>query len=473
MLPPALAILCALLALPAVAAEIPKRKAKTVLILPTKRLDHDCSDLFDPAKKEEFSSRIIDETIDLAVAALDDVNVVPFAKMRGRVSGQAVYREKIVLGRERFLLGKEFYLDLRQKEAEENLGRAVEFLDAIFYDVVEPHAFAEVLLLLGVTLMEEGRAASAHQALARSLQSAPGQKVPSGYYPKPVEQALLIACEDAFHSLEREVPLGGFDRLQQFMTKFDLDTVILPVLVKEKDSRMLVLVGYDAGGRGMTFREQIPVGTEGDVREPVSRAISRWAACTPFATEKRKEGSARRSAFGASYQHLFYLQHPTRRALTAMGFSFDFAFFFRKSFGLAGRIQLMSSLADKYRDVLDGFTSGRLLLGPAFGISKRVVRFFVMPGLDLHFVGSFSTSQDPDCKFYDSGSEAYAKLCHPDEYGTTVMLGINVDVVLQLFLAKDMYLGLGANVSTYFIPTDRLGDLNFPLGIYLGGGIAF
>ena len=158
-----------------------------------------------------------------------------------------------------------------------------------------------------------------------------------------------------------------------------------------------------------------------------------------------------------------------------MGISLDAAYFFRPSFALIGRAQAMSSLPDRLNDMLDGFTSARVIFGPAFSVSGTWWRLFIVPGAEFHYMGSFKVSRDPDCKLFKPGSNGYAQC---DEgavkhFPVDFLAGMNVYIGSQFFVSKDLFLGAGASVSTYFAPFDRSFELNFPIAVEAGGGIAF
>ena len=162
-----------------------------------------------------------------------------------------------MLGRERYLLGNEMYRDLRQKEAEEHLRRAVELLEGIYYDVAEPEALSQVLMLLGVTMVEQGAAAPSHLAFKLALFVLPSTKLQRGYYPKPVEDAVLLACEDLRESADKEVPLGSPDRAAQFMAANGLDVLFTPIVVLEEERRYVLLLAFERKSHSVTFRERL------------------------------------------------------------------------------------------------------------------------------------------------------------------------------------------------------------------------
>jgi len=453
-------------------AEVPHRRAKRVSVFPARRTDLPCAALFGGSRAAPPPVKKVEAMFEAALGKVPDVEVVGAAKLRSAVSGGSAYKEKLVLGRERFLLAKEFYRDLRQEEAEENLERSVELLESVYYDAVEPDALAEIFLLLGVTLMEEGKAARAHQAFKRSLMLAPSARFSQGYYPEAVEQAIGIACEDLAVSMEREVPLGTVERSQAFLQIHSLDALFFPVYGKADGKDDLTIVVFERGARTASFRERIVVG-EGDP-EHMDRAVSRWAACSPFQDVPKKLEEKNPLVLSTAYQHMVYPVNPTRNPLQTFGFSFEVGRYFRPSFGLVAKAQLMSSISDQYGDLLESFTSARLIVGPALSVSGSWWRLYVVPGAEFHYMGSFEVSSDPDCKFFAPGSSG-AVLCDPAprSFPEEFVAGVNVSVGSQFFVAKEMFLSFAASLSTYIAPFDRSFNLNFPIGVEAGGGVAF
>jgi hypothetical protein len=473
-----LAALLPVIAAPPVRAdEMPQRRKKTVAVLPLKRFDHPCSHLFASGQESEPFARNVHRWIEEELGLQEDLSVVPPSQLWSRITGRGDYREKVVLGRERYMLGKEFYRDLRQVDAESHLLRSIELLDGIYYDVVEPEALAEIQLLLGVTLVEEGRAAQAHLAFKRSLLLAPASRFPAGYYPQPVEQALTVACEDLRQSLEREVPVGTVERTGKFLADLKLDALFFPLLVSGDEGGVeLVLVVYTRQSRAAVLREVLPQEDEKVTRERISRAVSRFAACTPYENIPRKVEEKHRFLFAAKYENLLYLVQPVRSPLLAMGFSFEAGHFFLKSFALVGKLQVFSSLKDRFDDLLSGFTSARLILGPAFSVSGNWWRLYVVPGAEFHYMGSFSVSRDPDCKFFLPDSDGRQAMCPSSSvkhFPIDFVAGVNVFLGSQFFFADQLFLDMGASVSTYFAPFDRSFDMNFPLTLEVGGGVVF
>jgi len=466
--------------LSAIAAVPPvQRNRKKVAILPVKRMDIPCSALFGEPEDKPHGARHIGRALRKELSRLDDVEVLSPAQLRKKISGGSKYRDKILVGRERYLLGKELYEDLRQDEAEQNLMRAAELLKSIYYDLVEPDAFAEVLLLLGATHIELKKAAEAHQAFKWANFLAPHVRFPPGYHPQQVEQAMLVSCEGLRQTMDREYPRGNLDLTRKFMNALKLDTLFYPLMQQGESGPELVLIAYDRDASVPVFRYVLPIGDEEAMADHVSRAVSSWYACTPYKNVPQKIEERKNFVLSASYQHMGYLTYPTRTALSSMGVSLDAAYFFRPSFALIGRAQAMSSLPDRLGDMLDGFTSVRAIVGPAFSVSGTWWRLFIVPGAEFHYMGSFKVSRDPDCKFFKPDSNRYQSQCGKGavkpakDFPVDFLAGINVYMGSQFFLSKDLFLGVGASVSTYFAPFDRSFELNFPLAVEAGGGVAF
>ncbi len=458
-------------------AELPRRKTKRVAVLPPRVLTSGCYQLFSNEKSDLGWARRLTGKVAESLAGQTDIKVREFVSLRGKVSGKSSYRDKMVVGRERYLLGKELYRDLRQNEAEESLRRSVDLLDSVFYDVVEPEEHSDVLLLLGVTLMEGGRTAQAHGAFKRALSLYPTMRIPKGHYAEPIEKALLVACVDLRQSMEKEIPLSNVERTVAFMSKHKLDSLFFPVFIKENGKKTMLLVVFERTTRSLAFRDEIPVADEeADTLARIDRSVSRWATCTPFKSPTRRVEERHRYVLSAAYQHLAYLVYPTRSLLHTMGFSFEGDFFFLDSFALVGKMQLMSSMPDRFNDMLEGFTSARLIFGPAFSVSGTWWRLYVVPGAELHYIGSFSVTRDADCKHFLNDSPGYQTMCKPEnikEFPVEFLGGINVYMGSQFFFANKLFLGLGASVSTYFVPFNRSFDMNFPVSAEIGGGIAF
>jgi len=453
-----------------------ERIPKSVAVLPVRNLESPCKNIFVSGEPERVGASKLGAAVEASLSTHDDLKLVPFVTLRNKLAGTTAYKDRLVVGRERYLMGKELYNDLRQPEAEDSLRRALDLLESVYYDLVEPDAFSEILMLLAVTLVEEGKSAQALAAFKRTVLLHPNLRLPAGYHPKSVEESLILACEDVRQSLEREIPLAGADRTQDLMDRHGVDVLVLPLLTSVEDRRVLVLVLFERGQLSVSFREEVPVTDDATTAAGIDAAISRWAACTPFKRVKHGVEETHSFVLSAAYDHMLYLLFPTRTPVQSVGFSFETGYFFVPSFAIMGRFQLMYSVKDRYEDMYEEFTSARAIIGPAFSLSGTWWRVFVTPGVELNYVGSFSVTSDPDCKFFADGSDGYKANCDPDRidnYPLQILGGVNVYLGSQFFFSNQLFLSAGASVSTYVMPFDRSIEVNFPISGEIGGGVAF
>jgi hypothetical protein len=469
------------LAQPTAARELPQRKKKTVAVLPSRLLDAPCDHLFASSLRTHRtdSKKVVNGMVEL-LTTRQAVEVRDFVSLRRRVTARAAYREKVVIARERYFHAKELYDDLRLEDAEKNLRRAVELLDSVYYDLVEPEAFSEILLLLGITLMEKGDAAVAHTVLKRSLFLNPHMRLNKGYYPALIEKSLGTACEDLRQSIEKEIPLLTVQRTVRFMELYKLDTLFFPVVTAKEAVRSVLVVVFERSTKSITTREEVLLLEEGDDLNFIDLFVSRWAACAPFKLKKKPPQERHRFYLSAAYQHLIFADSPTRSILHSMGFSFESGFYFVKTFGLLGKLQFMSALPDKYEDIQGGPRSARFLLGPSFALSGNWWRIFISPGIELHYLGSFSDVRDPNCKLFDAQSDGYLDMCdqtglYPKskDYPVDFLGGVNIYVGSQFFFINKLFVSAGLSVSSYFLPVERPTEMNFPFAAEVGGGIVF
>jgi len=460
------------------ACDARSRLPKRILVLPASDLGRPCASLCErSAAERQAIGRELARFVEQRLAVHSDIRVLKWPEVRSRITSRGSYREKMVIGRERFLLGKELYEDLRQKEAEDNLRKSVELLEDVHYDLVEPEAFSQILMLLGVTLIEEGMEAAALVPFRKALLIHPDASDFKGYYPKPMEDALTLACED----IGQAVPPPNTARYVALMQQNGIDARChLTVAAAAEGELELVLVALDKTTETVSIEERMSLkGSEDSMaaaREEIDRILGRWVACVPWRFEPPVLEAKRSVLFSANFQNLAFLSHPIRSTLTAMGFSFDSAFIVFQSFAIGAKFQLLSSTSDRYGDVIDGFTSARVIVGPAFAMSGQWWRIYVLPGLELHYLGSFTTARDPDCKFFLPDSEGNKLMCDTSRskyYPVDFLGGVNVSLGSQFFVASRLFLNVSTSISTYFAPFDRSFEMNFPVSLEVGRGVAF
>jgi len=479
----ALAILMTLLCPPSALAQMQVRKPKKVLVLQPRVLPPSCDQLFAPQPHDVTRWNRMHKALETALGTYEDVVVLSFGEFRSNMGKRDDYREKSVLGREFFLLGQEEYKELRQAEAQRHLQRSVNLLDSVLYEFVEPEALSQILLLLGVTQVEVGEMGQAHINLRRALSIWPQTSVVKGYYPTAVERAISTACEDLLHTHATNPTVLWESAAAIFqITKADTLFVILPGRNPGSDAdsvgHQFELVAVDREPRAITFRDSLTLTPDPTQdQQLMSASASRWAACTPFSTlQTATTKEARSWTLAGAYQQMAYMATPTRDPIFNWGFSFSGSHFFLPTFGIMGKLQFFSSVPDRYGDLLDEIRSVRLVAGPAFALSGDWWRLFVLTAAEAHTFGSFRTSRDPDCKFYQPDSPGYNAMCEPsriNQFDFAVQGGFYLALGSQLYFANQLFIEVSASFSAYFLPINRSLELNFPVGLEVGGGISF
>ena len=240
---------------------------------------------------------------------------------------------------------------------------------------------------------------------------------------------------------------------------------------------MLGVGVMESSSKSVAFQDRFSLTGDGERdSEQVSRLVSRWAGCTTFAAAKTEEPAFKSVLFGASYQQMAWVTNPTRSLLHSWGFSFSGGAYLVPSLALMGKLQFISSLPDTYGDLLDDLRSVRLMLGPAFAVGGEWWRLYIVPSAEAHLLAAFRTSRNPDCKFFLSDSAGFESNCRATditEFPLTLQGGLNLALGGQLYFANLLFLDATFSVSTYFFPFDRSIDMNFPVALELGGGIAF
>lgn len=480
-MPRVITTLLLLLSLPAISArslgaDLPERKPKKVLVLPTVLMEPSCESIFSGEPRTSPLAARLHRQLETSLGTLLDIQVLPFVQARSTIVKRRFYQERVVVGRERYLLAKEYYRDLRQTEAVENLERSIDTLIGIYYDLVEPEALAEILLLAGVTLVEVGHFPEAHLAFKKALSLNPMLHLTRGFFPEPVERAITIACTDLQEGSSGLQP-QELGRYQALAKELGVDSLFFSRIITREDRLFFDLTVLEKKGGNIAFQEEVPLsGDPAADGEAVDRLASRWTACAPFEKPQRTVEQLHKYLFSASYQQMAYLSYPTRTMLHNMGFSFEVGAYVLDSFGLVGKVQVISSLPDRFGDVLTPLTSTRLILGPSFSLTGQWWRLSMVPAAELHIQGPFKTSTDPDCKFFAAGSAGYTDMCDTSRvknYPTAVVGGVNVALGAQFFFINRLFLSATMSISSYFLPLDRSKELNFPVALEVGGGVAF
>jgi hypothetical protein len=173
-----------------------------------------------------------------------------------------------------------------------------------------------------------------------------------------------------------------------------------------------------------------------------------------------------------SGSYALYLRQPTRKDFHSVGFSVGLSDELRPDLEWFVRVNMYTSLSDPYRDLLHAFNSVRLLAGLGFAWQRGPLRVFVRPGLDVHLLGSFVTTTDPDCKLFGLSH----KLCDPQtvlDLDQRILMGGNLALGGHVSIGRNFFAVIQGSVSAYFLPLAGTDRLNFPLSGEAGLGYRF
>ena len=397
-------------------------------------------------------------------------------ELRRRVARGREYEEQLELGRERLSLGREHFLALRQKDAVRSLSRAVEVMERVFHQVAAPVEVADALELWGVALVESGLLGRAHVAFRRMFHTHPGRRFTAGYHPRPVERALEAAYRDLGTSVERATPFVLAETTSSFMRKKKLHAVIHPVLVRRGGAVHLELYAYDAPHGYMQWRDSALLdGSDADA-DRVERMGSRWLACTPFRTLKIAADRPRSTQLAAHFAHEVFFKVPTREFQNEIGVSVDWFQRLTPVLDLSVRVDALTVLPDRFRDVQPGYSTIRTTLGPLFSWTSRRWSVFGGVGLAVQYIGRFEKTSSPDCKFWAEGSPAYDDRCSASDrtvFPPDLLVGANAVFGARWYPAPGFFLSTSTSIVMFVYPFDRSIEMNFPLTSQVGAGTRF
>ncbi|MFH1532090.1 MAG: hypothetical protein ABIK09_15300 [Pseudomonadota bacterium] len=475
------AVLLLILALPsgpALGSEADLRKVKRVAVLPLRNFAGQTEGLFLPDQEDPLEARAAGLLADLGARLGAEGLVVIYqdGALRKRVASGEEYEEQVALGRERLSLGREHFLALRQKEAVHSLSRAVEVMERVFHQVVAPEEAAEALELWGVALVESGLLGRAHVAFRRMFHTHPGRRFTAGYHPKPVEKALEDAYRDLTTSVERAIPFVLAETTSTFMKRNKLHALIHPVLVRRGEDVYLELYAFEAPHGYMQWRDAALLdGSDADV-ERVDRMGSRWLACTPFSTRKVEMDRPRTTQLAAHFAHEVFFQVPTREFQHEMGVSIDWFQRLTPVMDLVVRLDALTVLPDRFRDVQPGYSTIRATIGPLFAWTSRRWSIYGGVGLAVQYIGRFEKTSSPDCKFWAKGSPAYEVRCPASDrtmFPPDLLIGANAVFGTRFYPTPGFFLSLSTSMAMFVYPFDRSIEMNFPLTSLIGAGTRF
>ncbi len=463
------ALVAVLVAITAEAAEpADARRDRAVAILPFKSQMASPSDLFaaDKALAGGADAEAVEAELARLLASAPMVRPLPVAEVRRLLGDDPAATAQAQAAQQLYRLGLELYLSLAAARSVEKLQQSTHLYRDALQDVIDPKPYADAQFMLGVALVDSGRAAEGHIALKDGFALQPDRRFRPNFFPPAVASALASALTDHLTTADSLRPYGDHQRLFQISRRLGVRWLIHGSLRRGAQETELTVAVYSAQRRLLEAELRVPLSQALDKLEPF---LSRWLACAPVEPERPILAAADRWRLDTSAVYAPFLRQPTRRAFQSLGFSTGVAHEFRPHLEWFSRVALHTSLSDPYRDLLRSFNSARALAGVGATVRSGPLRLFAQLGLDAHLLGSFAASVDPDCKLFGTTH----RLCDPKsvlDLDQQVLFGINVAAGGQLHLGGDFLLSLRLSLSNYFLPLDGTDRLNLPLAAEFGLG---
>lgn len=448
--------------------DFPRRR---VVVIPPRdfRLDPDSLFVTEPTTAPDAVVPELGQAAVQALAAEPEVEVVVAADLaRGRdVGGQ-----KGIVARGFLHLGMELYRQIRLKDAIAALEKGVDAASAEFLDVTEPELVSDLHLYLGLSYLEQGSTALAHVAFKNLFFVTPQRRFRKGYFPANAEAAIRSAAIDFQRTYAVDVPLGSLSRVAAFRQAARATGVVYVCLVRTKTGDRVEVRVSDPSDKGVGFAVATGFSFRGveEAREGVGRAVSSWLACAGLPSREPVRLERPRFLMDTSGAYSLFLRHPTREPFHAAGFGAGFAWQVRENLDTFARVNLFTSLPDRYDDLVQGFTSVRLVAGVGYSGQWSWGRIFLHFGLEGHYLSDFVSSTDPDCKLFGTSGGWCDDV---NRLKSRFLSGINGAAGIDVVVGGPIYLAFQTGFTAYFFPFPPDSPLNFPFTAELGLGYAF
>lgn len=443
-----------------------QKRARTVAILPAKAYATVPADVFGPAAMPGADPSAVESAAVTALAATPFVAVQPPADVRRALLASADIAAKLQAAQQLYRLGLELYLGLASGRAAEKLQQATRGYDEVFADLVEPKAFADAWFMLGVALVDANQAAQGHVAIKAGFALQPDRRFRRDLFPPNAAAAIAAAHTDFVSTADAARLYGDNQRLTAMARRLGVDALLLLAVRTGTDGPQVHAAMFSARKRLVDAEADFPYA---DLAEHIDAFASRWQACADIDMAAAPAPTQPKVWADAALSFAPFLRQPTRRDFQSLGFAGGADIDLRDNLHWFARVGMHTSLPDPYRDLLRSFNSVRLVTGLGAVFRAGPLRLFANLGVDAHLLGSFQTSNDPNCKLFGVDH----RLCNKSsvlDLGQQVLFGANAGVGGQLHLGRDFILALRVSLSNYFLPLSGTDRLNRPLGLELGFG---
>lgn len=457
------------------------KRSRRVALLPLKPALTLPEGLFRPAVPRPGSLRY---AVAAVTSALDGHDFVRFSDppaVRKSLAANSGAKATFRVAQERYRLGVEYYMSMAFQRSAASMARAAQLHRDVLWDAVDPKPLADAYLIRGVSLVQQGALPAAHVAFKQMFAAQPDRTFSRrGFYGAAVDTALQRALRDEAVTGKHDRPYGDVARLHKIAANLRADALITAAIAR-KDGKLWLLLGFfRAEHRVFAGRLRVDIT---DIAQPGSRVadridafVGRMLACLPIHPSKRtrKPKVDRGIWIDTSSVGGAFLRKPTRLQFYTLGFATGVEQRLRPGFAFFGRISVLTSLPDPFRDLVQTFNSLRGTAGVSFALSVGRFRFFFRPGVEVHFLGSAVATRDPGCKFFSlehwtcNQTPQFTKSLEQD-----VLVGINGALGAQIAVGRGFFTTAQASSSFYFLPLDGARDLNIPVFGEIGLGYRF
>ncbi len=386
------------------------------------------------------------------------------------LAGRKEYGDGLLLGREWLNLGQEHYESLRVEEAVTDLHRSEEAYRKVFHDAAEPFSFARVYLLQGLCYLEQGQKGQSHVSLRQMFFLNPWIRFDPGYYPAHAEEELRSAATDFAIAYPKDQPFADESRLAGFLETYPFDHVVYLYLDDGGQGPRVHVLVYGRGNPTPVLHEVVPVGSDDEsTANAVDAALSRWLTCQDLEPPEVETPDSGRFGFWIASNHSTYLTKPSRSYFYNLGYGLGAFYRLTRWVDVTLSSEMFTSILDRYRDLQQNFNTVRGLAGVTFRFGSDRAEVLVSPAIEVHYLGDFQIVTDPFCKFYGTDSERCDK-SSIFSLDLNVLVGMNLAVGGRFYVTKHVFLQVVASISTYFLPFNRVIDLNFPVSTGIGLG---
>lgn len=444
-----------------------QKRSRTIAILPLKNNLVSFGDLFAPdAPSAVPQLPDVEAALQRALDSHSFVSIKPVGRVRAELADDAAAQPLARAAQQRYRLGLDLYLGLATARAATSLQEATELYRGIYQDIVDPKPLADAAFMLGVSLIDMGRAAQGHIVLKDAFQVQPDRRFRPNFFPPQVNAALANALVDHRSTGDPLHPYGDNRRMLALAGRLGASALVLASLRQGPQEPELFVAIFSAQRRVIEAELRVPL-RDADTR--LGAFFSRWLSCAPITQARENTPTGREMRLDTSGSYALYLRQPTRRDFHSVGFGAGTSIDVRPGLEWFARLNMYTSLSDPYQDLLHAFNSVRLMSGVGFWLRRGPWRMFARPALDLHLLGDFVATTNANCKLFGTNH----KLCDQSSLSDLqqrVLVGINLAVGTHLHIGRNFFVALQGSASTYFLPLTGTDRLNVPVSAEIGLG---